>query len=79
MIGGIGIPELLLIFGILVLLFGAKKLPEIGKGLGEGIKSFKDALSGEKKDEEKVINAKEIEAEVSIKKDEVRSKEKTTA
>ncbi|RUM58684.1 MAG: twin-arginine translocase TatA/TatE family subunit [Persephonella sp.] len=79
MIGGIGIPELLLIFGILVLLFGAKKLPEIGKGLGEGIKSFKDALSGEKKEEEKVISAKEIEAEISAKKNEVENKEKTTA
>ena len=79
MIGGIGIPELLLIFGILVLLFGAKKLPEIGKGLGEGIKSFKDALSGEKKEEEKVISAKEIEAEISAKKNKVENKEKTTA
>ena len=47
MFGGIGIPELLLIFGILLLLFGAKKLPEIGKGLGEGIRSFKNSLSGE--------------------------------
>ena len=79
MIGGIGIPELLLIFGILVLLFGAKKLPEIGKGLGEGIKSFKDALSGEKKEDEKIINAKEIEAEITTKKEEVKAKEKTTA
>ena len=79
MIGGIGIPELLLIFGILVLLFGAKKLPEIGRGLGEGIKSFKDAMTGEKKEEEQIINAKEIEAEVSRKEGEVKAKEKTTA
>ena len=79
MIGGIGIPELLLIFGILVLLFGAKKLPEIGKGLGEGIKSFKDALSGEKKEEEKIINAKEIEPEITSNKESIKAKEKTTA
>ncbi len=65
MFGGIGIPELLLIFGILLLLFGAKKLPEIGKGLGEGIRSFKSSLSGEEEQkEEKVVKAKEIEAEV---------------
>ncbi|EDP73909.1 twin-arginine translocase TatA/TatE family subunit [Hydrogenivirga sp. 128-5-R1-1] len=66
MFGGIGIPELLLIFGILLLLFGARKLPEIGKGLGEGIRSFKSSLSGEEeeKKEEKVVKAKEIEAEV---------------
>ncbi len=79
MIGGIGIWELLLIFGILVLLFGARKLPEIGKGLGEGIKSFKDALSGNEEKEEKIIPTKEIEAEVSKEKKKIETKEKTTA
>lgn len=79
MIGGIGIWELLLIFGILVLLFGARKLPEIGKGLGEGIKSFKDALSGNEEKEEKIIPTKEIEAEVSKDKKKIEAKEKTTA
>ncbi|MGC8942184.1 MAG: twin-arginine translocase TatA/TatE family subunit [Sulfurihydrogenibium sp.] len=75
--GSIGLPELLLIFGILILLFGAKKLPEIGRGLGEGIRSFKTAFSGEdKKEEEKVIKPKEIEAEV-VKKGKV--EEKTNA
>ena len=80
MIGGIGIPELLLIFGILVLLFGAKKLPEIGKGLGEGIRSFKSSLSGEDEEKEKVVEAKEIEAETkSEKKTETTEKEKVQA
>ncbi|WP_456401232.1 twin-arginine translocase TatA/TatE family subunit [Persephonella sp.] len=80
MIGGIGIWELLIIFGILVLLFGAKKLPEIGKGLGEGIRSFKDSLSGEsEKKEDKVIPTKEIEAEVTKEESiETKEKEKTT-
>ena len=65
MFGGIGIPELLLIFGILLLLFGAKKLPEIGRGLGEGIRSFKTSLSGdEEKKEEETTKTKEIEAQV---------------
>ncbi|GAB6073042.1 hypothetical protein JCM14244_14190 [Venenivibrio stagnispumantis] len=68
--GSIGIPELLLVFAIILLLFGAKKLPEIGRGLGEGIRSFKSAFSGEEeKKEEKIVQAKEIEAEV-IKKEE---------
>jgi len=58
------IPELLLIFGILILLFGAKKLPEIGRGLGEGIRSFKSSLSGEDDKEDKIVPTKEIEAEV---------------
>ena len=50
----LGMPELLVILGVAVLLFGGKKIPEIGKGLGEGIRSFKDALkSGENKDASK--------------------------
>ncbi|WP_297433737.1 twin-arginine translocase TatA/TatE family subunit [Sulfurimonas sp.] len=36
--------ELLLIFGIIVLLFGAKKIPELAKGLGKGIKNFKEEM-----------------------------------
>ena len=55
--GRIGTGELVLILGILVLLFGASKLPAIGRGLGEGIKNFKDAFregsSSEEKREEK--------------------------
>ena len=38
--------HLLIIGGIVVLLFGGRKLPELGKGLGEGYKSFKDGLKG---------------------------------
>jgi len=78
MIGGIGIPELLLIFGILLLLFGARKLPEIGRGLGEGIRSFKNSLGGEDEKEEKVVKAKEIESEIKEEK-KIESKEKTQA
>ncbi|WP_029523376.1 twin-arginine translocase TatA/TatE family subunit [Persephonella sp. KM09-Lau-8] len=80
MFGGIGIPELLLIFGILLLLFGAKKLPEIGKGLGEGIRSFKNSLSGEEEKEEKVVKTKELESEIKeSKKVETTEKEKAEA
>jgi sec-independent protein translocase protein TatA len=50
----IGIPELIIILGIAVLLFGGKKIPEVAKGLGEGIKNFKNALKSEEpKPEEK--------------------------
>jgi len=38
---GIGIPELLILLVIVVVLFGASRLPQIGRGLGEGIKNFK--------------------------------------
>jgi sec-independent protein translocase protein TatA len=41
--GRIGIPELLIILAIIVLIFGATRLPEIGRGIGKGIKNFKDA------------------------------------
>lgn len=42
---GLGTPELLVIFGIAFLIFGGKKLPEIGSGLGKAIGSFKKGLS----------------------------------
>ncbi|MGA2184047.1 MAG: twin-arginine translocase TatA/TatE family subunit [Bryobacteraceae bacterium] len=44
MLRSIGLPELLVILVVFVLLFGGKKIPEIAKGLGEGIKNFKNAL-----------------------------------
>ncbi|MGH9660639.1 MAG: Sec-independent protein translocase subunit TatA/TatB [Bryobacteraceae bacterium] len=49
----LGPMELLVILGIAVLLFGGKKIPEVAKGLGEGIRNFKHALKGEEKVEEK--------------------------
>ena len=40
----LGLPELLVILVIVVLIFGAGKIPQLGKGLGEGIKNFKDSM-----------------------------------
>ncbi|MDP9269123.1 MAG: twin-arginine translocase TatA/TatE family subunit [Acidobacteriota bacterium] len=40
----LGVPELLIIFGIALLIFGAGKLPQLGKGLGEGIRNFKSSI-----------------------------------
>jgi sec-independent protein translocase protein TatA len=45
------IPELLIIFAVLLLLFGAKRLPEMGKSLGRGMREFKDAVTGKDDDE----------------------------
>ena len=64
-LGGLGFQELFLILAVAVLLFGGKKIPEVAKGIGEGIRNFKSALKGDeetaelkkdetKKDEEKV-------------------------
>lgn len=46
MLGSLGPTEFLLILLIVLLLFGARKLPEVGKGLGRGIQSFKQAMRG---------------------------------
>ena len=43
--------ELLLIFGIIVLLFGAKKIPDLAKGVGKGIKNFKNEMKDEEPEE----------------------------
>ncbi len=56
---GIGMQELLIILLICLLLFGAAKLPEIGKALGNTIKAFKKSMKGigsEEEDEEKKVN-----------------------
>jgi sec-independent protein translocase protein TatA len=42
--GPIGLPEMLIILVIIMLIFGASRLPEIGKGIGQGIKNFKSSI-----------------------------------
>ena len=49
-IGGIGMPEILLIVLVVLLLFGGKKIPELMKGLGKGVRSFKEGMNGLEKD-----------------------------
>jgi len=44
-IGGLGIPELLIILVILLLLFGARRLPDLAKGLGQSVRAFKQGIS----------------------------------
>jgi sec-independent protein translocase protein TatA len=46
-LGSIGTPEIILIIAVVLLLFGGKKIPELMKGLGSGIKEFKNAAKGE--------------------------------
>lgn len=46
LIGGLGTPELIVILIVVLLLFGGKKIPELMRGLGKGVKSFKEGVSG---------------------------------
>jgi sec-independent protein translocase protein TatA len=46
---GLGVPELLLILVIVVVIFGASRLPQLGRGLGEGISNFRDGLKSSDK------------------------------
>ena len=46
-LGPLGIPELVIILLIIMLIFGARRLPEIGSSLGRGIRTFKSAITGE--------------------------------
>ncbi|MGK7396639.1 MAG: Sec-independent protein translocase subunit TatA/TatB [Candidatus Cyclobacteriaceae bacterium M3_2C_046] len=54
-IGGIGGWEILLIMMVILIFFGAKKIPELARGLGKGIREFKDATTDIKKDLESGI------------------------
>ncbi len=50
--GPIGWQEMLIILVVLLLLFGARRLPEMGRSLGRGMREFKDAVTGMEKDDE---------------------------
>lgn len=50
---GLGLPEILVVLVIVALLFGGKKIPELMKGLGTGIKEFKKASNGEETEQTK--------------------------
>ncbi len=51
-LGGLGGSEVILIVAIILLMFGGKKIPELMKGLGKGIKEFKDASKGTEENSE---------------------------
>ncbi len=63
MFGSVGAPEIILIIVVVVLLFGAKKIPELAQGIGKGMKEFKKAV-------------KEVEEDITEVKEEFKDKEK---
>lgn len=65
-IGSLGLTELLIILFIIVLIVGGKKLPQLGAGLGEGIKNFKKSIKGsEELPEDKADSSKEESSQSS--------------
>ncbi len=56
LIGMPGLWEWIIIIGVILLLFGATKLPKLGKGLGEGIRNFKSGLTGEENEKEETAS-----------------------
>jgi len=65
-------PELLIVLAIVVLLFGAKKIPDLAKGMGKGIKDFKKAIKEDDEDVKEVASktADEVETKIEEKKSE---------
>lgn len=60
------VPELLIILAIVVLLFGAKKIPDLAKGIGSGIKNFKKAVKEDEEDNKELSEkAKELEDNIA--------------
>ena len=51
--GRIGMPELIIILAIVIIIFGANKLPQLGRGIGSAIKNFKDEMNSGKEDDDK--------------------------
>jgi sec-independent protein translocase protein TatA len=71
MLGGLGAPELIVIALIALLLFGAGRIADIGKGLGQGIKNFKQGLKeagDEDADKDDVVETKKADASAKAKK-----------
>lgn len=59
LIGGLGMQEILLLLLVVLLFFGGRKIPEMMKGFGKGVKSFKDGMNGLDDDDDKPTSAKE--------------------
>ena len=59
-------PELLIVLAIVVLLFGAKKIPDLAKGMGKGIKDFKKAIKEDEEEPKEIASKEEPKVETSI-------------
>ena len=60
MFGNVGWPELVIVLVILLVIFGAKRLPEVGRSLGAGMRGFKDSISGKDEPDGGVISGEAV-------------------
>ncbi len=60
---GIGLPEIAIVLVIVLVIFGPKRLPELGKSLGSGMKSFKDSVTNDHDDDKKLSSGTEAKPE----------------
>jgi len=58
-IGGLGLQEILVIALVILLFFGGRKIPELMRGLGRGVRSFKEGMNGSENDENEKKNGKD--------------------
>jgi len=61
----IGHPEIIIVLVIALIIFGPKRLPELGNSLGRGIKEFKGSVSGDNKDDEDSVETKKAQLEAA--------------
>jgi len=61
----IGLPEIIIVLVIALIIFGPKRLPELGNSLGRGIKEFKGSVSGDNKDDEDSVETKKAQLEAA--------------
>jgi sec-independent protein translocase protein TatA len=64
--GFIGMPELIVLGIVLLLIFGPKRLPEMGRSMGHGLREFKDSISGDRKDDEPDVTTVPVVATVPV-------------
>ena len=60
---GIGLPEVIIVLVIVLVIFGPKRLPDLGRSLGSGMREFKDSVTGSHKDDEAELPAADAKAE----------------
>jgi sec-independent protein translocase protein TatA len=59
---GVGLPEVLIVLIIALVIFGPKRLPELGRSLGSGMKSFKESITNDDDDDDKKLSASKDDA-----------------